>query len=371
MKKDLYNHKALFENWIKSIETKKKIDGLNEKNSRLIIQFIKDFRIGLNISNQSKKGERSFTRLNHLRQKIIFLVKLLEKRKVRDITKVTSRQLHEFFNDMRTGKIKTRYGTPYKSTGDYVKTFKTFWHWIQKVMKKKGKLIEDVTEDLDSRGEKAKFVYFTKEDFGRIIDKASHDLKPAIVLAFDSGMRVTELMNIKVSDFSNDYKEVNIREETSKTFGRKIKLMLCSKQIREYVNKLGLEKDDYLVKKNPPMINKELRKLGKEVLTSLQIKYKNLTLYDFRHSSACFWLSKYKSESALKYRFGWKKSDMIHYYTEFLGMKDTITKDDLYDDITKAELEKEVESLKKKYNQLYSVIKKLDSSMIKKVSMRD
>ena len=37
---------------------------------------------------------------------------------------------------------------------------------------------------------------------------------------------------------------------------------------------------------------------------------------------------------------------MIHYYTEYLGMKDTITEDDMYVDITKVELEKEVEKLK-------------------------
>jgi hypothetical protein len=52
-------------------------------------------------------------------------------------------------------------------------------------------------------------------------------------------------------------------------------------------------------------------------------------MYDLRHASACYWLPRYKSESALKYRFGWKKSDRIHYYTELLGMRDTITADDL------------------------------------------
>ncbi|MGB3479900.1 MAG: site-specific integrase [bacterium] len=365
--RDIYHHKEQFEKWIKKVE-KQKIKDLTKINSDLLISWIKDFRIGINISNQSKKGERSFTRLNHLRQKLIFILKKLEERKIKDVAKVTSNQLHELFSDMRSGKVSTKYGTPYKSTGDYVKTFKTFWHWHMKIMKKKGKIIRDITEDLDTRGEKAKFVYFTKEDFKKIIKLASYDLKPIIALAFDSGMRVNELINIKVSDFSNDYREMNIREETSKTFGRKIKLMLCSEQIREYINKIGLKQNDFLAQKSPAMINKELRKLGKEVLSASQIKFKNLTLYDFRHSSACFWLPKYKSESALKYRFGWKKSDMIHYYTEFLGMKDTITSDDLYDDITKADLEKEVQDLKKKYYKLFNVIKNIDRSLVKNIS---
>jgi integrase len=314
MKKDPYKSKELFENWLISIEGKKKIDGINEVNSKLIISFIKDFRIGMNVSNKSK---------------------------------------------MRSGAIQTRFGTSYKSTGDYVKIFKTFWHWHQKVEKNENGIISDVTDDLDTRGEKPKFVYFIQNDFEKIIEKATYDLKPILALAFDSGARVTELINIKVSDFSEDFKELNIREEISKTFGRKIKLMICSEQIKDYVKKLDLGRDDYVCKKNPPAINKELRKLGKEILKSEQIKFKNLTLYDFRHSSACFWHLRYKSEMSLKWRFGWKKSDMIHYYTEFLGMKDTITEDDLYVDITKTELEKEVGSLRNELNLLKESVKKV------------
>ena len=47
--------------------------------------------------------------------------------------------------------------------------------------------------------------------------------------------------------------------------------------------------------------------------------YKNgLTLYDFRHASACYWITKYKSESALKYKFAWRTYKMIEYYTQFI-----------------------------------------------------
>ncbi|MBU0477364.1 site-specific integrase [bacterium] len=357
MKKDPYNHQKLFENWLQQVDKKHKIKELNDKNSAWVISFIKDFKIGLNVSRHSRKGERSYTRLNHLRQKIIFMIKLLESRKISDITKLNAKDLHELFSDMRKGKIKTRFGTYYKSAGDYVKVFKTFWHWYQKVMRNKGKNIADITEDLDTRGEKPAFVYFTKDDFDRIIKKTSYDLKPILALAFDGGIRVTELINIKVSDFSNDFKELNIREETSKTFGRKIKLMLCSEQIKSYVEKMELKSNDYVCRKNPPMINKELRKLGKSLLTPEQIKSKNLSLYDFRHSSACFWLPRYKSESALKYRFGWKKSDMIYYYTELLGMKDTINEEDMYADVTKTELEKEIAKLKKDFKKLAIITK--------------
>lgn len=343
MKIDPYNNKIRFEAWMDEVE--KYGIGLSRKNTDILLQFIKDSRLGLNISKLSKKGERSYSRLNHVKDKLKKMFELLEKRGHKDIKKLKSEDLHNLFSDMRSGKISTRQGTAYKSAGDYVKDFKTFWHWHQKVQRKKGNHIEDITEDLDTRGEKPKFVYFTEKDFEKILEKASYDTKPILALAFDSGARVTELANIRVSDFSSDFKELNIREETSKTFGRKIKLMLCSNQIKQYVEKVGLKPEDLLMQAKPIMINRELNKLGKDLLTSEQTKYKNLSLYDFRHSSACHWLPKYKSESSLKWRFGWKKSDMIHYYTELKGMKDTITEEDMYVDITKTELERKIKDL--------------------------
>ena len=39
-------------------------------------------------------------------------------------------------------------------------------------------------------------------------------------------------------------------------------------------------------------------------------------------------------------KYGWKKSEKIHYYSEFLGMKDTITEEDMLIDVIKTEIEK-------------------------------
>jgi len=158
MKIDPYKHKESFENWISSISGKSQVCGLNEINSTLLIRFISDFRIGINVSSKSKKGERSFTRLNHLKQKLSFIIGKLEERGVCDVRKVTPLDLHSLFSDMRSGAVQTRFGTPYKSTGDYVKMFKTFWHWYQKTQRAQNNTVQDITEDLDTRGEKPKFV---------------------------------------------------------------------------------------------------------------------------------------------------------------------------------------------------------------------
>jgi len=347
-KRDLYNSQAIFQAW----KTNPLSKGISLEIQKLLISYLSDMELGLNVAKVSKKGSRSYVRLNALRYRLIFLIKQLNIKTILDLKKLSSEKLHKLFSNMRTGVILSNRNEPFKSTPDYVKSFKAFWHWFQK----KYKSLPDITQDLDTSREKPKFVYLTEEDFEKLLDKASFDLKPLIALSFDSGARDTELLNIKVSDFEDNFTKLNIREETSKTFGRKIKLMLCSEQIQKYVKILSLSSNDFLFQKSIFQYNKELRNLGKKFLKPEQIRYKNLTLYAFRHSSACFWLPRYKSESALMYRFGWKKSDMIHYYTEFLGMKDTITQDDLYLDITKTELEKRIEVLEniiKRYNKLF------------------
>ena len=167
-------------------------------------------------------------------------------------------------------------------------------------------------------------------------------------------------MNVKVSDLEWDKEKkhynLTIREETSKTFGRKIKLLLCSEILKEYVENKNIKSDSFIFTKPPSWVNQYLKKLAWNVLEIGEFQYKKknkagayyysikngVTMYDFRHSSACYWLPRYKSESALKYRFGWTRSSMIHYYTELLGMRDTISEEDLYVDVSKTQLEREL-----------------------------
>ncbi|MCW8965526.1 MAG: tyrosine-type recombinase/integrase, partial [Candidatus Pacearchaeota archaeon] len=228
-------------------------------------------------------------------------------------------------------------------------------------------------------GNKPRWVYLTEEQIKQLVNNAKFDYKVLIMFLFDSGIRSpTELVNIKVSDLYEDCKELMIREETSKTFGRKIKLMLCTELLKDYIKYCNLGEDDYLFQILPQSVNKYLKRLGKRVLGDGESlageKYSSLTMYDFRHCSCCYWLPRYKSESALKYRFGWKKSDKIHYYSELLGMKDTISEDDMFVDVTKTELEQRadksdkekqvledrIENLEKRTDKIDEVLIKLD-----------
>jgi len=347
MKKDPYNSKEAWNNW--KARNPDGVKGISKIDSELLMHYLNDMEKGFNTSLLSKKGGRSYIRLNSSRTKLIFLVKSFEERyKIDHIGKLGEEQLIEFFADMRNGTIRRIDGGIYKSIRDFTKTFKAFWHWYQKISKKGGIDIPDITVYLDSSGTKPDWVYLSEAQVKKLCNNATFDYKALIMFLFDSGIRApTELVNVKVSDLYNNYKELNIREETSKTFGRRIKLMLCSDILKEYVLKNNLKSDDFLFDISPPVTNQYLKNLGKRVLGDEMSlagqKYSDLTMYDFRHCSCCYWLPRYKSESALKFRFGWKESDKIHYYSEMLGMRDTINEDDMLVDLTKTEIERRLE----------------------------
>jgi integrase len=367
MKIDPYKHKENYLNWKENC--KDKIPNLTKENSDLLLQYLRDMEIGINVAIYNKKGSRSFIRLISIRNKMRFMMRKIEELyNLEDLTKISEEQTLSFFSDMVNGTIVKENGKKYTAVRDYIKIFKAFWHWWQKVNKKQCIEIRDITSDLDCEQSKPDWVYLTEEQVKHLADKAKYEYKILILFLFDTGIRApTELMNIKVSDFINDFKELNIREETSKTFGRRIKLMLSSVLIKEYVKVQNLSLGDYLFKKHPSIVNQYLKRLAKNVLGDKESpagqKYSELTMYDFRHCSCCYWLPRYKSESALKYRFGWKKSDKIHYYSELLGMKDTISEEDMLIDITKTEIEKELQKTKKENELLQERLQTVETQL--------
>lgn len=355
VKRDPYHNKESYLAWKE--RARKGIEGVSDADRTLLLRYVGDMEIGINVGNATRKGARSFIHLNSLKDRLISLI-----RKVRavygleSITEMSEEQLHLLFAKMRDGTITKSNGQPYLAVWDFVKIFKAFWHWYQRVEKKYSREIPDITSDLDTTQEKPDWVYLTEEQVKKLAEKARSDYRVLIWFLFDTGIRApTELLNVKVSDFFNDFKELNIRQETSKTFGRRIKLMICSSLLKEYVKEKSLGQDDFLFNVQPATVNKYLKRLAERLFGDEKSpagqKYSDLTMYDFRHISCCYWLPRYKSESALKYRFGWKESDRIHYYSELLGMRDTISEDDLLVGVTKTEIEKEL-ALTKKQNEL-------------------
>jgi hypothetical protein len=175
----------------------------------------------------------------------------------KDALKLERGDLHKLFKDMEEGVIKRRDGKEYTDSADYVKTIKAFWHWIQKTHKNKK---EDITEELETKKRKPKWVYLDMEQFKRLADNAKPYYKILAYFMLDTGQRITEYKNCRVSSFSDDFKLYEITDEVSKTIGRKIKLMMTSEIIKEYIKENNLKDDDLLFEKSTSKTNEYFKR---------------------------------------------------------------------------------------------------------------
>ncbi len=333
------------------------IEGLSKINSDLIQQHLK---------KSEEKGDH-FNTLNVKRHRLIKLFRQLESKGIKNALLLKESELYEI---LKSNSI------------DDLKCFTAFWHALMKAQKKlyletkgkKGKVLNDICTEFNKKRVENIFVYFTFEDLKTMLPYFNEDEQVMLLFLFDTIMRAPkELMNIKVSDIHDDFKEVQIRDETSKTFGRTIKLLLCSKELKAYVKRKDLKPDDFLFNFDPSHFNRQLKATAKKVFGDKMTKggepYSHLNLYDFRHSGSIHWrLGGYQSKiDALMYRGGWSNLTILNYYTKKIGMADSIEKQDLLIGVDKNELERQIEEQRK----LFEESEKEKQALTKKVEQME
>lgn len=368
-KADPFHHKRRWENWKKTLRLKTNFGTkvLSKKNYDLIVSYLLDMEAGLHVAS---KGRRSYIRLNSIKQRISWVIGNMG---MDDITLATHREVTLFFNQMRDGTIRRLDGKPFKSTIDYIKVFCAFWHWYQK--QEPNRVVPDITQYLETENkQESDFVYFTIDDLRRVANDVKFVYRVIMWFLFDSGIRSpTELMSLRVGDFhymsESGIYEVDIRDAYAKTFGRKIKLVLSSDLLRDHLK--DKQPDEPFFKSDWKNFYMYLRRAFVRILGDKGTKggksFGQIKPYDFRHSSACYWILCYKQEAAFKYRFGWKENRMIHYYTNFLGMQDTITQEDiLLNPEAKTKLQQELEKQKQANLLMEERLKRLEETIMQK-----
>lgn len=363
---DPVDSKGRFEAWYRYIASSGMINyhsipEVSPVHSEAITRYVLDLAHGKNTNKLVKRGARSYVHLVTVRYRLQGLLRLLEKHTGKLALDFTEDDVLAFFSHMREGKIHSIKGKPFLDVATYAKVFGAFWRWHMRCHREKN--IPNIIDYIDTRTDhKPEWHHFTFADVEKMAAVApTFEYEALMCFLFDSGIRAPkELMNVRVMDLTSvpntSYLYLQIREETSKTFGRKIKLMLASDKIKRYIELKKLQSTDFLFTKAPIVYNRTLALLAYKVLgigQPLQ-QYKpnghkaktlirnGITMYDFRHNSVCHYLPIYNSENQLKYRYGWKKSDMIHYYSELIGMKDTITDEHMLVDTTKTQLEQDL-----------------------------
>ncbi len=374
MKKDINFHESCYKNWKDEVK-ELGIEGITKKNSDLLRDYIFDMEVGQNVARKSKKGARSYGRLNVSRRKLIQIFKMLEERGIKDICKVKEKQLHEFFNDLYTGKIRRVDGKKYEFAVDFVRVFKSFYHWYMKVQRKlyvssnekKGAILIDICEDLDLQMPDTKFVYITKPQLEKMQKYFTEGEQLLNIFLFDTLIRFpTEALSLTAKDIYEKDGEiwVNIPSEISKTYGRTFNLLYCGDALMKYIKKKELKPDDYIfpLKNNYDVghYNKKLKDVAVKVLgdkvshPKAKENYSKLSGYDFRHSGAIHLRILAQKTSleldSIRHRGGWVDFKMLNYYTQFIGLTGEIKKESLLVQEDKTKLEKELAKYKTQSN---------------------
>ncbi len=341
------NHKKEDENGINNI---------SKHNSDLILEFLKDYELGLNVG--MFKGRRTPATLTKLRHQLLFFCRQFNN----DLDKVEKKDLHKLFLDMEEGIIKKNSGHNYIGVGEFVKSSKSLYGWLMRTER----LTKNPTTDLsisfsNGSGRKPNWVYLGNEKMKELIDYARGDYRALILFLYDSGVRPQEAWRLRINDFNEDFTILEIpevrenKERVSKTFCRKIKLTQSSNFLKEYVKKNNLKGNDLLINIIQPTFNQYLRRTAKLLFgkdpTEARGTPDRFKCYDIRHNSVCYYLDRYKRNKDLMYRFGWKKEDKIFYYSEFLGISDNIDEDMITEE-DKNKYIKRIEKLEKQNKQI-------------------
>jgi len=164
---DQYKHEERYRKW--KGNQQEALPGVLPASAAVIRRYLRDMELGLNVSTASKRGPRSYMRLNTLRIRIASITKRLQERfGIKIITDVTEEQIHTLFSEFRSGMIRKTDGAPYAAVSDFIKDFKGFWHWHMVVQHRQGTTVPDITAYLDSRQVKPKWVYLTEEQVSQL-----------------------------------------------------------------------------------------------------------------------------------------------------------------------------------------------------------
>lgn len=392
---DPHNNSGQHENWRKKITKENgEIDyhtftTMPKDFSEYLTRYTLDLELGRNLAKGKRKGARSLHYLVSNRNRLKKTFELMQAYKPVSLFEMTEDYVLEFFKLMKNGTITATDGRPYTAPNNYSKLFFSFWRWLIRVCKKEGIELKDIVVDLDTHKDiKPKWHYFTLKDVEKMADVVPNLYYKALMFfLLDAGIRPpTELMNVRRKDITpiagTEYYHLDIRDETSKTFGRKIKLMICSPILKRYLASRKFQPDDFIWDKSYIVTSRIIARAGFKALgIGKKVVQKNgkvvtsggITLYHFRHNSVCHYLPIYQSENQMKYRYGWNQARMIHYYSEYIGMRDTISEDQMLVDSSKSQLQQDLEQEKRKVllmqEQMEQQKKEMDERMKKMEAM--
>ncbi|MEW5859463.1 MAG: site-specific integrase [Cyanobacteriota bacterium] len=291
-----------------------------DANKQIILRFLNDCSLGKTVFGRSKKKigpARCLKYLNILKQLSAWLGK--------PFAEVSQQDMEGLIVGLESDQFKSLEGRPFSpaTKADIKKAIKKFWKWKDG----NNRVYPDLVAWIDSSDQLKDVPALSRAEIEQMIDQtASIRDKALLMVLFDSGARVEELLNVRLKPEHLFWKAETgcymVRLEYSKTKPRTISLPLSTRLLKAWL-------EVHPAKSNSqaqlfPLSYGNLRMLvhrnGKRVLG------KRVTPHMLRHSSATFYANKLKNRYKLCYRYGWAmSSNMVDRYLDREGLMEEET----------------------------------------------
>lgn len=323
--RDIYNRFTAYEHAVKQLKDDKEI---TPHNKELVLSWLLEKEDKL----KSKRGREYQDKVRWIKT----LDKLIRAARSvavwvgdKQLDELTPRDLKKIYDDLEEGRITRKNGKPYARATRmdfYNRIFKSdfgkFMGWK-----------EDAQEimTLEKRDD-APVKFFRKPALDKLLT-ATHSLKYRALYAvlYDTGLRIGEALNIRKSDIQKqydkvkkqDYYRVTIRAANTKS-KRDRHISLWMDEANEILEAyLSSSQDDLLFPMGYAAIKKHLSVTARALGLTTEPDKKNLSLHDFRRSSATYWLERGLRIDSIKARLGHKPSSVvIDKYVSYLGLDD-------------------------------------------------
>lgn len=288
---------------------------IHSDNKELMKRFIDDCLIGKTVIGKRKKKICPATCLKHLHA-LGVLCRSISK----SFYSVTQEDMEGFVRQLENNHLLKKNGMHYSddTKASIKKTIKKFWKWKDGDNKAYPELVEWIDTYVSVRDVPA----LRREEVEKMIEYASGPRDKALIMVlFDSGARVEELLNVRLKKehlfWKDDLKCYMIRLEYSKTKPRTISLPLSRSFVKSWLE-IHPAKDNPQAQLFPmtyPALKMVIYRLGKKAVG------KRVTPHILRHSSATYYANRLKNPYKLCYRYGWTMaSDMVNRYLDREGI---------------------------------------------------
>lgn len=291
---DIHDSKDIFNYYYKRIDSSSMSDDQKIKIKR----FIKEAQMGKN-STRNVGNRRLIANL----QSFFRLFEYFKK----DFDKLEEAELEKFYSDIQEDRIKKANGGKYKSSSkvELIKNLKRYLKWVWKDPDKYNSHARWMRE----KEEITEIPAITKEQIEKVINTMQYLRdKTLTMLAWDSGGRIEELLNLKIKDIEKNKKKdgefyytIKIDGTKTKEAKRNISIPYATSLMSEWLREHPAitDKEALLFDITYDAYRKVLRMNGKKAINQI------ITPHQLRHSSATFYCPLINNDRMFCYRYGW------------------------------------------------------------------